>query len=142
MVELVAVVADPKSGKSYQTKVTGHLANSLVGKHIGEEVDGIFVQLPGYKLKITGGTDRAGFPMIKDLPGTRYRRLLITEGPGFHSRTRHKKKKDKPTHEHGLRKKKPVRGNQVSQETAQVNLKITAHGAKPIGELLKSEEKK
>lgn len=141
MVEFVAVVADPKAGKSYQTKVGGHLANSLVGKRIGEEVDGIFVQLPGYKLKITGGTDQSGFPMVADLPGTRYRRVLVTEGTGFKSRTRHKKKKDKPLHEQGLRKKKPLRGNTVSPETAQVNFKITTHGAKAIGELLKEQEK-
>jgi len=142
MVEFVAVVADPKGGKSYQSKVTGHLANSLVGKKIGEEIDGIFVQLPGYKLKITGGTDRSGFPMLPDLPGTRYRRVMLTKGTGFKSRSRHKKKRDKPTVERGLRKKKPVRGNTISPETAQVNLKITAHGAKPIAELFKPEEKK
>ncbi len=127
---------------SYQTKVAGHLANSLVGKRIGEEVDGIFVQLPGYKLKITGGTDRAGFPMVADLPGTRYRRVLVTEGTGFRSRSRHKKKKDKPVNEAGLRKKKPLRGNTVSPEIAQVNFKITTHGAKAIAELLKEQEKK
>jgi small subunit ribosomal protein S6e len=122
--------------------VTGHLANSLVGKKIGEEIDGIFVQLPGYKLTITGGTDRSGFPLIADLPGARYRRLMLTEGTAFHSRSRHKKKRDKSTKEAGLRKKKPVRGNTLSPETAQVNLKITTHGAKPIAELFKPEEKK
>ena len=142
MVEFVAVVSDPKGGKSFQSKVGGHLANSLVGKKIGDEIDGIFVQLPGYKLQITGGTDRAGFPMLENLPGTRYRRLLTTEGTGYHARTRHKKKRDKPTHEAGLRKKKPVRGNTISPDTSQVNLKITTRGAKPIEDLLKAEEKK
>lgn len=142
MVEFVAVVNDPKGGKSFQAKVSGHLANSLVGKKIGDEIDGIFVQLPGYKLKITGGSDRAGFPMVGDLPGTRYRRLLTTEGVGYHARTRHKKKREKPTHEKGLRKKKPVRGNTISPDTSQVNLKITTRGAKPIEDLLKAEEKK
>jgi len=142
MVEFVAVVSDPKGGKAFQSKITGHLANSLVGKKIGDEVDGIFVQLPGYKLRITGGTDRAGFPMIPSLPGTRYRRLLMTEGVGFRARSRHKKKRDKPTHEGGLRRKKPVRGNSVSPETSQINLTITTHGAKPIAELIKADEKK
>jgi small subunit ribosomal protein S6e len=142
MVEFVAVVSDPKGGKSFQAKVSGHLANSLVGKKLGDEIDGIFVQLPGYKLKITGGTDRAGFPMIPDLPGTRYRRLLRSEGTGYHARTRHKKKREKPTHEAGLRKKKPVRGNTISPDTSQVNLKITTRGAKPIEDLLKGGEEK
>lgn len=142
MVEFVAVVNDPKGGKSFQSKVSGHLANSLVGKKIGDEIDGIFVQLPGYKLQITGGTDRSGFPMLPNLPGTRYRRLLLSQGTGFHARSRHKKKRDTPTHEQGLRKKKPARGNTISPETSQVNLKITTRGAKPIEDLLKSEEKK
>src|SRR6267143_7164918 len=142
MVEFVAVVSDPKAGKAFQSKITGHLANSLVSKKVGDEVDGIFVQLPGYKLRITGGSDRAGFPMLPALPGTRYRRLLMTESVGFRSRSRHKKKRDTPTHERGLRKKKPVRGNTISPETSQINLTITAHGAKPIAELLKAEEKK
>jgi small subunit ribosomal protein S6e len=142
MVEFVAVVSDPKGGKAFQSKISGHLANSLVGKRIGEEIDGIFVQLPGYKLKITGGTDRSGFPMLPTLPGTRYRRLMLTEGVGFRSRSRHKKKKDKPTHEKGLRKKKPVRGNTISPDTSQINFAISAHGAKPVAELIKTEEKK
>lgn len=142
MVEFLAVVNDPKGGKSFQTKVTGQHANTLVGKKIGDEIDGIFVALPGYKLKITGGSDRSGFPMISDLPGTRYRRILRSEGTGYRARTRHKKKRDKPTHESGLRKKKPVRGNTISPDTSQLNLKITTRGAKPVEDLLKAEEKK
>lgn len=57
MVEFEVVISDPKNGKSYQTKVEGHHANSLIGKRINDEVDGIFVNLPGYKLRISGGSD-------------------------------------------------------------------------------------
>lgn len=142
MVEFIAVVNDPKAGKSFQTTISGHHANSLVGKKIGDEMDGIFVALPGYKLRITGGTDRSGFPMRPDLAGTRYRRILVTEGVGFASRSRHKKKKDKPTHESGLRRKKPLRGNTISPEVSQINLRITQYGAKPIGDFIKPAEAK
>ena len=68
-VEYKAIVNDVKTGKSYNVTVSGHHANSLDGKNIGEIVDGIFVGLPGYKVKITGGSDKNGTPMRKDLPG-------------------------------------------------------------------------
>ncbi|HEC89894.1 MAG TPA: 30S ribosomal protein S6e, partial [Thermoplasmatales archaeon] len=96
MVEFKVVVNDVKTGKSHSIQVSGHHANSLIGKKVGDEVDGIFVSLPGYKLEITGGTDKDGFPIRSDLPGMRRRRLLLTKSQGF-----------KPT-EKGLRKKNSV----------------------------------
>ena len=57
MVEFKAIINDVKTGKSYNVTVSGHHANSLIGKNVGEIIDGIFVGLPGYKLKITGGSD-------------------------------------------------------------------------------------
>jgi small subunit ribosomal protein S6e len=125
-----AVVSDPKDGKSYQVPVSGHHANSLIGKKIGEVVDGIFVGLPGYKLQITGGSDKDGFPMRSDLPGPRRKKLLVSRGTGF---------KDKKG---GIRRRKNMRGNAVSPDTLQINLKVTQHGMKPVGDLVKKEEKK
>ena len=130
MVEFKAVINDAKTGKSFQVPVTGHHANSLIGKKIGDVVDGIFVGLPGYKLTITGGSDKDGFPMRKDLPGVKRRKLLLTRGVGFNST------------EPGLRKRKSVRGNTISPDTIQLNMKVTGPGAKPIEELIKVEEKK
>ena len=46
-VEFKAIVNDVKTGKSYNVTVSGHHANSLDGKNIGEIVDGIFVGLHG-----------------------------------------------------------------------------------------------
>jgi len=120
MAEFKAVIADPKSGRSYKRDIAGHHANSLVGRKVGEEVDGLFVGLPGYKLQITGGSDKDGFPMRPDLPGPRRKRVLLAGGVGFH-----------PTHR-GLRKKKTVRGNTISPDTLQLNLKITTRGPKSI----------
>ena len=71
MVEFKAIVNDVKTGRSYNVAVSGHHANSLIGVNIGEVVDGIFVGLPGYKLKITGGSDGNGTPMRSDLPGNK-----------------------------------------------------------------------
>jgi small subunit ribosomal protein S6e len=125
-----AVVSDPKDGKSYQVPVSGHHANSLIGKKIGEIVDGIFVGLPGYKLQITGGSDKDGFPMRSDLPGPRRKKLLVSKGIGFNAQ------------EGGLRRRKNMRGNTISPETLQINLKVTQHGMKPVADMVKKEEKK
>jgi small subunit ribosomal protein S6e len=130
MVEFKTVISDPKTGNTYQWDVTGHHANSLIGKRIGDEVDGIFVSLPGYKLVVTGGSDKDGFPMRRDVPGPRRRKVLVTEGVGFHP-------KDK-----GVRKRKTMRGNTISPDIVQVNMKITVHGSKSIEDLLKEEESK
>ncbi|UCF08968.1 MAG: 30S ribosomal protein S6e [Thermoplasmata archaeon] len=130
MVEFKTVISDPKSGKTYQWEVTGHHANSLVGKRMGDEVDGIFVRLPGYKLVITGGSDKDGFPMRRELPGPKRRKVLITEGVGFHP-------DDK-----GVRRRKTVRGGTISPDIVQINMRITVHGSKSIEDLLKEEESK
>jgi len=130
MADFRAVVSDPKDGKSYQVPVSGHHANSLIGKRIGDIVDGIFVGLPGYKLQITGGSDKDGFPMRQDLPGPRRKMLLVSKSTGFKAQ------------EGGLRRRKNMRGNTISPDTLQINLKVTQHGMKPVADLAKKEEKK
>lgn len=129
MVEFKAVIADPKSGKTYKRDITGQYANVLVGRKIGEEIDGLFVGLPGYKLQIAGGSDKDGFPMRRDLPGPRRRRVLLSGGVGF-----------RPVRL-GLRKKKTVRGNTVSPDILQLNLKITQRGPKSIEDAFREQKK-
>jgi small subunit ribosomal protein S6e len=129
MVDFKVVVNDTKKGKSHQVEVSGHHANSLIGKKIGDEVDGIFISLPGYKLQISGGTDKDGFTMRADLPGVGRRRLLLSESRGFKAQ------------EGGMRKKKSVRGNTVSQDIVQINMKVTKYSSRPIDSLIKSSEK-
>jgi len=124
MVEFKTIVNDVKTGKSHNVTVTGHHANSLNGKKIGEIVDGIFVGLPGYKLKITGGSDRNGTPMRADLPGPKRKKLLLSEGLGFHERYP------------GERRRVAIRGSTISSEIVQINLAITEYGSKSIEELL------
>jgi small subunit ribosomal protein S6e len=129
MVEFKAVINDVHTGKSYKVGVEGHHANSLIGKRIGEVVDGIFVGLPGYKLMITGGSDKDGFPMRKDLPSPRRRKVLLAGGIGF-----------KPVMG-GERRRKTIRGNTVSPDTSQLNMKVTQQGSKSIEDLLAKEAK-
>ena len=140
MVEFKTVVSDPKSGETYQWDVKGHHANSLVGKRIGDEVDGIFVSLPGYKLVVTGGTDHAGFSMRRDIEGSRLKRILTAKSTGYRSRTRHKNRHKPLRYEKGMRKRIVVRGNTISPEITQINMRISSHGSKPIDDLLAEGE--
>ena len=124
MVEFKVVVSDPKDGKSYQLTVSGQHANVLVRKKIGDEVDGMFLGLPGYKVKITGGSDRDGFPMRPEIASATRKRLLVAESIGYQP-------KDYP----GKRSKVSLRGGEISPEIAQINTKVVTHGPKPIAEL-------
>jgi small subunit ribosomal protein S6e len=127
MAEFRAVISDPKTGKSYQREVKGHYAGALIGKKIGDEVDGIFFDLPGYKLVLTGGSDKDGFPMRRDLPGPRRKRILVAGGTGFRPK------------KGGLRRRKTLRGNTVSPDTVQLNLKIVTYGPKSIEDAFKEK---
>ena len=124
MVEFKANISDPKTGKSYQREVSGHQASSLLGKKIGETVDGIFLEMPGYKLDIMGGSDKDGFCMRRDLPGPRRKKLLVAQGKGFNA------------HKHGERRRKNFRGDTISPDIVQINFKITRRGPKKIEDLM------
>ncbi len=128
MIEFKAVIGDVKNGKTFQTVVSGQHANRLMGMKIGDEFDGLFVSLPGYKLMITGGSDKDGFPMRKDLPGQQRKKIVLSGGQGFHPSTE------------GQRKRKYIRGNTISADTIQINLKVTSYGPRPIDDQFKQEE--
>ncbi|MDI9610311.1 MAG: 30S ribosomal protein S6e [Archaeoglobales archaeon] len=124
--EFKAIVSDPKTGKAYQKTVSGANANRLIGKQIGETISGTILDLPpDYELEITGGSDKDGFPMRPDIPGTGRKRILLSGGIGF-----------KPK-EPGLRKRKIVRGRVISKDVLQINLKIVKHGKVPLEEIIK-----
>jgi small subunit ribosomal protein S6e len=127
MAEFKAVINDPKTGRSFKRDITGSLANQLVGRRIGEEIDGLFVGLPGYKLRITGGSDKDGVPMRPDIPGPRRMRPLLSGGVGFHPR--------RP----GVRKRKTVRGNAIGPDILQLNLRIAHYGPKRIEDALQEK---
>ncbi|MGA1866207.1 MAG: 30S ribosomal protein S6e [Thermoplasmatota archaeon] len=128
MVEFKAVIADVKNGRTYQTMVSGQHANRLIGMKIGDEFDGLFVSLPGYKLRITGGSDKDGFPMRRDLPSQQRKKIVLSGGVGFH-----------PVSD-GQRRRKYVRGNTISADIVQINLKVTSFGPRPIEEQIKQGE--
>jgi len=107
----------------------------VIGKKIGDAFAGDFLGLAGYELVVTGGHDKDGFPMRKDIEGVSRKKIILTKGIGFSGRLRRKKKKTK-TRE-GLRKRKMVRGNTIAADIVQINCKVAKPGEKPLEELLK-----
>lgn len=112
------VVIGTKGGKSYQKELSSEEAESLYGRVLGEELNGELLGFSGAKMIITGGSDASGFPMRKDLSGSRKKKILITKSTGFRGKLRGKRFD-------GVRIKKMVAGNTVYEKTNQLNLKVT-----------------
>ena len=127
--EYKVVIADPETGKSYKQELKDDKAKKIVGKRLGEEVDGAIVGLAGYKLKITGGSDKGGFPMKKGVQGRGVERVLMKDGIGY------RKSSD-------VRVRKRVRGDVISENIIQVNMKVTEKGKKTLNEIFGATEKK
>ena len=111
---------------SYQVEVDD--TKALNGLVIGDEFDGSIVGLDGYTLKITGGSDKNGFTMKKDVPGTRRIKSLLTGGIGYHPKA------------DGVKRRKTVRGNTIADDIVQINSVVVKEGAKPIAEILGAGE--
>ena len=124
------LVISEKTGKTYQVEVPKENEGKLVGVKINETIDGGIVGADGYKLVITGGSDTDGVPMRDDVGGSRKIYAVLSSGAGVR------------TKEKGERRRKPIRGNVVSVEIAQVNTKVAEAGAKPLAEIFPSKEKK
>lgn len=124
MVELKVVVSDPKTGRAYNVDATGGIASTLVGKRIGDEVDLSPLGLAGYKVQITGGSDRTGIPANKSLPGAGRKNLLMAGNTtGYHPKME------------GQRKRKMNRAKEITPDFVQVNAKVTAYGEKTLEEM-------
>ena len=131
MSEFKIVIGDPKTGKSHQREIKDAEAEVFLGLKIKNNVKGDSFGLSGYEFEITGGSDKSGFPMRRDLNTTARKKILVVEGVGV-------KRKRK-----GQRQRKSVRGNTISSQISQINLKILKYGKEKLGvEEESSPEKK
>ncbi|MBD3155930.1 MAG: 30S ribosomal protein S6e, partial [Candidatus Aenigmarchaeota archaeon] len=124
------VIGDPKTRKTYQIEIDQDKAVGIMGKKIGDKFNGDLIGLPGYEIKITGGTDKDGFPMHPRVHGMVRKKIVLSHPPGFH-----------PKRE-GMRKRKMVAGNTISNNIVQINCKVIKEGSKKIPVLLGKEESK
>ncbi len=124
----VLIISDPETGTSQKVELEDNRMGPLVGRRIGEVIDGTVADLAGHQLQLTGGTDKDGIPMRPDVHGSAKSRIILSGGVGY----KPKKK--------GERRRVVVRGNTVSVETTVLNFKIVE---KPKGKKkAKTEEKK
>ena len=98
-------------GKSLSKELKDSDANPLLGLQLGNETDATVVGLSG-KIKLTGGSDKSGVPMRNDVHGAARKRVLLSKGVGL------------PDAEHGVRIRKLIRGNTISEEIYQINCKF------------------
>jgi len=122
------VIGEPKTGKCYQIEIEKDKCKPFYGEKIGSKISGSLLGLTGYELIITGGSDQQGFPMRKDIHGTKRKTILLSTGVGFR-----KKRK-------GERRKKTICGNKVHENIAQINLKVIKIGDKALAKVLGKEE--
>ena len=96
------------------------------GMKIGEVIKGGLIGFPNYEFEITGGSDSSGFPMRKDVHGPVKKKILVSKrGVGY-----------KPLRK-GNKKRKTVRGNEVTTDMTLINLVVLKYGE---AELFKKEK--
>jgi small subunit ribosomal protein S6e len=118
MAKFKIILSDPQDGKSKVVEVEEARAAPFIGRKMGEIIDGIVVDMPATKLQILGGSDKDGVPMRGDVHGGIRRQVVLSEGAGFKAKRK------------GERRRKTVRGNIITDEIVQLNLKIVEQPAK------------
>ena len=112
MAKFKVIISDPETGKSKFIEVEGTQAVPLVGRKLGEVIEGSVVKMRDHRLKLTGGSDKDGFPMRPNIHGGVRIGVILSEGVGFHSSKK------------GERQRKTLRGSVVTEEIVQINMKI------------------
>ncbi len=106
------ILSEPKTRKAVKFELKDPKSSFMVGLRIGQVIDANPIGIKG-KIKITGGSDKAGFPMRSGIQGSGKRYVNIADGPGFRSTSS------------GLRRRKLLRGETVSDDIYQVNAVLT-----------------
>jgi len=130
-----------KNGKTFKMESE---TETLNGKKLGDKINGkdVSPDLEGYEFEITGASDKSGFTAMKDLEGTGLNRVLLTYGKAMKKRPRKEgKKKQLCKKPKGLRLRRTVRGNTISDATSQINLKILKDGTKKLEEIFPEQNK-
>jgi small subunit ribosomal protein S6e len=113
MAKFKVIVSDPATGKSTASEIEGSRAQALIGRSLGEVIDGSALGLGSNRMRISGGCDKNGIPMRPDVHGGVKKHIVLSSGPGFRA-TRH-----------GERKRKLVRGRTITDETYQINFTLS-----------------
>jgi small subunit ribosomal protein S6e len=120
MAKFKVIVSDPENGTSKVVEIEEARAAPLIGRRIGEIVEGAVLDLPSHKVQITGGSDKDGVPIRLSVHGGVRRSVILSGGSGF-----------KPS-EKGQRRRKMVRGNVITDDIVQINAKIVEKPKKSV----------
>ena len=122
-------------GKTFKVETEDE---KLVGYSIGDKIDGkeISENLTGYKIEITGTSDKAGFCGMPEINGPNLKKELLGYGRGMHKKPKGEKKFNKRPK--GLRLRKTVRGKEISNFTIQINTKVLTEGTKKFDALFEA----
>ncbi len=133
------VINDKETGASVKFEFEDQaIRKFFYGKKIGDVIEGDAIGFPGYTFQIRGASDIAGFPHIKGLPGIALRQILKSGPPGYRPRKYKKEKKTggyKIINLKNVKKKKSVRGEELSEWTRQVNMVLLERKGQKIEEM-------
>lgn len=110
MAKFQLIISDPKNGSCKKIELEGVKAQPFIGKKIGEVLNGSAAGISGTRLMIKGGSDKDGTPMRPDVHGGVKASILLSGGVGLRNK------------EKGIRMRKLVRGNTVTEDIIQLNL--------------------
>ena len=103
------IIISDKKGKSVSKELKDKEAQPLVGLRVGEMVDSSVVGIPSGKIELRGGSDKSGTPIRSDVHGGVKKYVLLSKGAGMRD------------DREGIRKRKLVRGNMITEEIYQIN---------------------
>jgi small subunit ribosomal protein S6e len=121
------IVISDKKGKSVSKELKDKEAQPLVGLRVGEIIDSSVVGIPSGKIQLRGGSDKSGTPIRSDVHGGVKKYVLLSKGSGMRD------------DREGIRKRKLVRGNMITEEIYQINCLLT-EGNLPLTAEAKTEE--
>ena len=114
--------------KTFHLEADADLSGLKIGDKVkGEEIDSRF---SGYEFEITGLSDTSGFPSRKEIEGVGRKRILLKRSVGMREKGK------------GLILRKSIRGNTISSEIAQINLKTIKEGKESLAKILGKDEKR
>ena len=129
-----------KSGKTYKLETE---APALIDRKLHDIIEGNLIseELEGYEFEMTGASDKSGFTAMANVEGIGTKRLLISYEKGMHQKPKREgKKKFSNKTPKGLRLRKTVRGNMISDAIRQINFKVVKAGAKTLEEIYAPKE--
>lgn len=113
-----------KDGSTVRMTIEGDDRTPLYGLTIGNEFSGELFdpKFKDYTFKITGGSDTDGVPMRGDVDGVMRKRPLLGGGVGYNPLRK------------GVRRRKLIRGSEIFDDIAQLNIKVIKAGKTPLAE--------